>query len=208
MGIKIMKTGIELIAQERQEQIEKHGRTIKSDFEENSKGQLIKAAITLLTGGGTLPANWNFNYCVRLMQKSERSRKVVAGALIAADLDREQYGENSDAFVPKDMRNTEQMREKHPDMVKVWEQLTKDELLEAMCGEVIDLFSMMERVSVFMEECTDMSKVNYTPDVIRDLIKKKKEADIDDFCFLECEEAEDDEILLAIKDRAKKSALN
>ncbi|KAA5532675.1 hypothetical protein F0919_18005 [Taibaiella lutea] len=203
-----MKTGIELIAQERQEQIEKHGRTVKSDFEENSKGQLIRAAITLLTGSGTLPANWNFNYCTRLMQKSERSRKIVAGALIAADLDREQYEEHPEGFIPKNMPNTHQMREKHPEMVRGWENLSKEDLLEAMCGEVLDLFSMMERVSIFMEECTNMSKVTYTPEVIKEMIKKKKEEDINDFCFLECEESEDEDILSEIKERAKKSTLN
>lgn len=41
-------TGIELIAQERQEQIEKHGHTIERDIVENSNGELIKGVIALL----------------------------------------------------------------------------------------------------------------------------------------------------------------
>lgn len=42
-----MKSGIELIAAERQEQIEKHGRTIKSDIANNKDFQLSYAASTL-----------------------------------------------------------------------------------------------------------------------------------------------------------------
>jgi len=44
-----MKTGIELIAQERTEQIEKHGRHIMHDVQQNSERQLIDAAKQLLT---------------------------------------------------------------------------------------------------------------------------------------------------------------
>ena len=39
-----MKTGIELIAEERQEQIEKHGRSIERDVKENDNYQLSNAA--------------------------------------------------------------------------------------------------------------------------------------------------------------------
>ena len=42
-----MKTGIELIAQERAEQIEKHGRTIELDVKQNNHHQLSDAASAL-----------------------------------------------------------------------------------------------------------------------------------------------------------------
>ena len=45
---KDMKTGIELIAEERREQIEKHGRTLENDFVINDVGQLAHAAEMLL----------------------------------------------------------------------------------------------------------------------------------------------------------------
>lgn len=43
-----MKSGIELIAKERQEQIEKHGRTIEHDVENNDNEQLAMGAEMLL----------------------------------------------------------------------------------------------------------------------------------------------------------------
>lgn len=46
-----MQTGIELIAKERQEQIEKHGRTIESDVMNNEGEQLREFSALLLTEG-------------------------------------------------------------------------------------------------------------------------------------------------------------
>ena len=41
---------------------------------------------------------------------------------------------------------------------------------------------MEERVQVFMNECTDLSKTTYTPEVIKGLIQKKELSDISMFC--------------------------
>lgn len=43
-----MQTGIELITKERQEQIEKHGRTIESDVEYNDNYELTDAVSMLI----------------------------------------------------------------------------------------------------------------------------------------------------------------
>jgi hypothetical protein len=84
-----MKTGIELIAQERNEQIEKHEWTLEWDVKENSKKELKKAAIALLEGEVNIfPANWDDELCQKMVDKSYKDRLIIAGALIAAEIDR------------------------------------------------------------------------------------------------------------------------
>lgn len=89
-----MKTGIELIAKERQEQIEKHGRTVKYDVNTNYDGQLRRGAVSLIgyIDGSSdflmMPGDWDRNLCTVMCQKSYQERLIIAGALIAAEIDR------------------------------------------------------------------------------------------------------------------------
>lgn len=88
-----MKTGIELIAQERQEQIEKHGRTIVSDAEQNIDGQLLWAARNIISKDPhqyqfNCPKGWDQNIYNKMCNKSHKDRLIIAGALIAAEIDR------------------------------------------------------------------------------------------------------------------------
>lgn len=88
------KTGIELIAQERQEQIKKHGRTVERDFKENSAGDMINAAATLMNlEFYEFPHQWDEVICDKMMSKSYKDRLVIAGAFIAAEIDRLQAKE-------------------------------------------------------------------------------------------------------------------
>ncbi|HLD89410.1 MAG TPA: hypothetical protein VI911_00060 [Patescibacteria group bacterium] len=85
-----MKTGIELIAIERQEQIEKHGFD-KDHDEEMINGELIDAAVYLLTGEiNYLPKSWDEKWHLKFRSKfsNEIESLKVAGALIAAEIDR------------------------------------------------------------------------------------------------------------------------
>lgn len=92
-----MKTGIELIAIERQEQIEKHGRTVESDVAINPNGELIDAATGIIEDGFEFrsvhkrPCNWNEEIWTKMCGKSYKERLIIAGAFIAAELDRIQY---------------------------------------------------------------------------------------------------------------------
>lgn len=87
-----MKTGIELIAQERQEQIEKHGRTIEKDVTFNECQQLCEGAIALLTTTkGWMPLDWDKATCEKMLSKTYKERLIIAGALIAAEIDRLQF---------------------------------------------------------------------------------------------------------------------
>jgi hypothetical protein len=84
-----MKTGIELIAIERQEQIEKHGFD-KNHDEEMSNGELKDAAIYLLTGELKYFPNWDERFHLKFRSKfsNEIETLKIAGALIAAEIDR------------------------------------------------------------------------------------------------------------------------
>ncbi len=88
-------TGIELIAKERKEQIEKHGRTILSDIRNNSKSQLIIAAINLIDVRHSRkarienrPKSWFIPLWSKMCSKTPKERLIIAGALIAAEIDR------------------------------------------------------------------------------------------------------------------------
>lgn len=84
------KTGIELIAEERREQIEKHGRTIDQDVQLNYDGQLRQAAASLMGQRQTNedPEGWNTAIWVKMLKKPIKERLIIAGALIAAEIDR------------------------------------------------------------------------------------------------------------------------
>lgn len=93
-----MKTGIELIAAEREEQIKKHSRTIEDDVKYNSNGELALGAEMLLAkeheegiDPESYPDGWDREICDRMMRKPYEERLVIAGALIAAEIDRLNY---------------------------------------------------------------------------------------------------------------------
>ena len=95
-----MKTGIELITEERLEQIQKHGRTLEYDANYNDNGQLIEAASILLTPNlqhaeleydPNCPFGWDDDIWEHIIEKSYKDRLIIAGALIAAEIDRLSY---------------------------------------------------------------------------------------------------------------------
>lgn len=92
-----MKTGLELIQQERNEQIHKHNRQVKEDVRLNSNGQLSFAAALLcapdpkkimLDPSQCLPEGWNLTIWSKMIYKPWKERLIIAGALIAAEIDR------------------------------------------------------------------------------------------------------------------------
>lgn len=95
------KTGIELIAEERREQLVKHGRTVESDVRNNNECQLVDAASVLCQNNPEEfqdmfvssneefpPIGWEFGPWAKLLRKPYKERLVIAGALIAAEIDR------------------------------------------------------------------------------------------------------------------------
>lgn len=91
-----MKTGIDLIREEREEQLIKHGRSVESDVSLNTKRELMNGARQLLKGGDYdvrmrlvgMPMTWDDDVCYNMVKKSYKERLITAGALIAAEIDR------------------------------------------------------------------------------------------------------------------------
>jgi len=86
-------TGVDLISKERDEQITKHGRTLKSDQLQNSFQQLRIAANKLTDSSSKSfisepPINWSYEVWDKMRSKNYKERLIIAGALIAAELDR------------------------------------------------------------------------------------------------------------------------
>lgn len=97
-----MITGIALIAQERAEQVEKHGRTVITDARDNSSDQLSEAASILSAkewGCSDVddmveehcPNGWDKELWRKMLEKPHSQRLIIAGALIAAEIDRQTY---------------------------------------------------------------------------------------------------------------------
>jgi hypothetical protein len=91
------KSGIELITEERNEHVEKHGFDSIHD-KNNSNGELAQAAAYLLSlefynwpgneGWVDYPDSWSYEYQDKLRKKSKIDRLKIAGSLIAAEIDR------------------------------------------------------------------------------------------------------------------------
>lgn len=95
LGEPKAKTGVELIADERKKQIEVLGRTIELDAEINTDGQLSFAASCLAFDDTShidvesyRPAFWDVELWRKIINKPYKERLIIAGALIAAELDR------------------------------------------------------------------------------------------------------------------------
>lgn len=80
--------GIELITKEREEQLKKHGWDTKHD-DEHINGELVDVAVCLMTKNySKFPKNWDGFYMDKFMGKHGVESLKVAGALIAAEIDR------------------------------------------------------------------------------------------------------------------------
>ena len=93
-----LTVGTQLIADERQKQIYKHGFTAEHHVnhpEWYENGQLQYASTALLSMDGkaesTLtetPLNWDSDWFNNLLERTPKERLIIAGALIVAELDR------------------------------------------------------------------------------------------------------------------------
>ena len=95
-----MISGIDLISRERWEQLTKHNRTVIKDVAENSKPtgpfnmlplMIGVANCARIVGGLPWPEDWNKDVCEKINNKTYKERLIIAGALIAAEIDRIQF---------------------------------------------------------------------------------------------------------------------
>ena len=92
--MKDLTIGSQLIAEERQKQIDKHGFTAEhhvSHPEWYEEDQLPNAALSILILDSLcagVPKNWDVAWFHDLKNRSRKERLIIAGALIVAELDR------------------------------------------------------------------------------------------------------------------------
>jgi hypothetical protein len=91
------KTGVELIAEERKEQIEVHCFNVQKDSAYYKNGELKRAALfAILLSNEIYPETWDTWFMNKMRDKEMRlspvefdiERLKIAGALIAAEIDR------------------------------------------------------------------------------------------------------------------------
>lgn len=88
--MKNRKSGIELIAIERQEQIKKHGFSLLMD-KEYKNGELLKAAqfcLTPKTDNSDWPQWWKTTFKYKILEDTRIEQLVKAGAFFMAENDR------------------------------------------------------------------------------------------------------------------------
>lgn len=84
-----------MIAKERQEQIEKHGRTVARDYAENANQQIVDAATSIIQYNPIYwPNGWDGEVYAKIRKKSRKEQLVIVGALIAAEIDRMQMSQD------------------------------------------------------------------------------------------------------------------
>ena len=88
------------------------------------------------------------------------------------------------------IETVEQLKQERPDLVELFESMDREQLLNQIYLEVKDAVNMEERVAIFMNGCTNLSKTNYSPHVIKTLIQEKYERDISQFCEMVLEDIE------------------
>jgi hypothetical protein len=83
-------SGVALIKEERRQQIEKHNKPVEYDAVVNNSRQLTYMATVLLGHviGMVNPEGWNDDICQKMRDKKQVEKLAIAGALIAAEIDR------------------------------------------------------------------------------------------------------------------------
>ena len=89
------------------------------------------------------------------------------------------------------IKTIEQLKEQRPDLVELFESMSKEQLLNQIYLEVIDGLNMEERVQLFMDECTSLSKTNYSIETLKSLIEEGKKQEISLFCQFALDDIED-----------------
>ena len=97
-----MKNGIELITEERIEQIEKHGMNVDHDSQ-HGDCQLVEASQAILDYCNccSWPDGWDQSMLEHINSKPRVEQLAIAGAFIAAEIDRVQTESLSNAQTDK-----------------------------------------------------------------------------------------------------------
>lgn len=100
-NIRFPSDGVVHIAIERAEQINSLGRTVELDVKNNDGQQLAQAASVLsypfhyAQDNDDIPEGWDRDLFLKMWNKPMKERLIIAGALIAAEIDRLNFVEKS-----------------------------------------------------------------------------------------------------------------
>jgi len=83
------------------------------------------------------------------------------------------------------------LKEQRPDLVKLFEKMSKSQLLNQLYLEVIDAINMESRVELFMRECSGLSKTNYTLESLQSIIADYKQRETSMFCEMALEDIDE-----------------
>jgi len=91
-----MRNGAERILAERNSHLEIHKLSVEDDKANNKFGELALAARILISSEHLdvrkallhMPENWDTKRCLQMLSKSYEERLVIAGSLIAGEIDR------------------------------------------------------------------------------------------------------------------------
>lgn len=87
-GCEHIADGVSLILKERLEQIEKHGFDSKHDGNESAFNLSNAAVFALIQDDKYFPQEWDEKYKIKFLNKNYKQRLIIAGALLAAELDK------------------------------------------------------------------------------------------------------------------------
>lgn len=94
--VRDKRTGIELIIEERKDQIEKHGFSVDNDTY-YSKGELIQAALFCANPEFfSWPNQWDEHFKDKILNKDRIGQLKCGGAFFAAEIDRIRHEEQMD----------------------------------------------------------------------------------------------------------------
>lgn len=139
-----MMEGIDLIGKEREEQKNKHQRSVAMDVKNNSNRELSYAASSLVNPdladdwsseaiAKIFPKAWDEEIVYKMMNRSYKERVIIAGAMLAAELDRInaiEIGFTNPVLTPE---NIEEWKSEFNTKMKLWYDL--DKYIPDMIGE-------------------------------------------------------------------------
>lgn len=158
-----MQTGAELIAAERREQIEKHGITVESDVFQNPSGELMRGTVALLEQAvDEFPPHWDKKLCDRMLHKSYVERLIIAGAFLAAEIDRVHHRVNYDLVIDTEKSASQPFKTSRPPLglvpLKMHNEQRYDDIKAAMhrcvdAGKVIpqEWYTELQSLEAFLK---------------------------------------------------------
>lgn len=88
------------------------------------------------------------------------------------------------------LKNFESFKTENKHLGEMWSKMTKNELINLLYKDKLEISFRLRQLMTFMDGATlNMSNLNYTPDVISQLIKDRLRYEVEEFCNLTVDDA-------------------